>query len=387
MNGLSFLILLSCVFLQGCNASFLDGQDFSYYQKPIPKEANLLRESNIQLSLVDIESLSPQIIDSMPKISGAKIPADLRNISFESNIENSYPNYIIGPGDIVKIRFPSDKNVERITQQGLKVDSLGEIEFPYLGKYKISGFTPDEAQELLKTALENLYIKPQVYLSIDDFRSNKAFISGSFGEATGSSSIKTKVLTLDDVPITVIQALDKIGVTFNESTPNPFAVLKRESENYIIDLGFITNNADPNVYVKNNDFIYLPANQNQKIYITGEVEADQVLDFPSTMTLSEAILSSQINKIKANLEEVYILRVNQTIDSKIYGTAYKINIKTPTGYILADKFHLLDKDILFVSTNKIDRWNQTMTRVLSSLDFINLWKSYKPINSNVLRTQ
>ena len=280
MRALSIVFLL--FFLHGCNTHLLDGQDFSYYQKPIPKEANLIRESNIQLSLIDIESLSPQILDSMPKISGAKIPTDLRNISFESYIENSYPNYIIGPGDIVKIRFPSDKNVERITQQGLKVDSLGEIEFQYLGKYKISGFTPDEAQELLKTALENLYIKPQVYLSIDDFRSNKAFISGSFGEATGSSSIKTKVLTLDDVPITVIQALDKIGVTFNESTPNPFAVLKRESRNYIIDLGFITNNADPNIYVKNNDFIYLPVNQNQKIYITGEVEADQVLDFPST---------------------------------------------------------------------------------------------------------
>ena len=102
---------------------------------------------------------------------------------------------------------------------------------------------------------------------------------------------------------------------------------------------------------------------------------------------SEAILSSQINKIKANLQEVYVLRVNQTVDNKIYGTAYKINIKTPTGYILADKFNLLDKDILFVSTNKIDRWNQTMTRVLSSLDFISLWKSYKPINSDVLRTQ
>ena len=37
--------------------------------------------------------------------------------------------------------------------------------------------------------------------------------------------------------------------------------------------------------------------------------------------------------------------------------------------------------------NKVTRWNQTMSRMLSSLDFINLWKSYKPINSEVFRTQ
>ena len=386
MNRLSFLILLFLFILQGCGTSYLDGQDFSLNHRPIPTEANLVQENNIELSLIEISSLSPQVLDSMPRISGAKIPADLRNINFDNYIENSYPNYIIGPGDIIKIRFPSDNNVERITSQGLKVNSVGEIEFPYLGKYKISGFTPSEAQELLKTALENLYVNPQIYLSIQEFRSNKAFISGSFGESTGAG-IKTRVLTLDDVPMTVIQALDKIGVTFNESTPNPFAVLKRENKNHIIDLGFITNNANPNIYIKNNDFIYLPGTQNQKVYITGEVVADQVIDFRSTMTLSEVLMNSGINKIRANLEEVYVIRVNQNVDNKMYGTAYRVNIKNPTGYILADKFHLLDKDILFVSTNKIDRWNQTMSRVLSSLDFMNLWRSYKPVNSNVFRTQ
>ena len=33
---------------------------------------------------IDVSSLSPQVLDSMPRISGAKIPADLRNISFKS---------------------------------------------------------------------------------------------------------------------------------------------------------------------------------------------------------------------------------------------------------------------------------------------------------------
>ena len=105
------------------------------------------------------------------------------------------------------------------------------------------------------------------------------------------------------------------------------------------------------------------------------------------MTLSEALLNSNIDKSAANLEEIYVLRVNQTVNNKLRGIAYKVDLKSPTSLMLADNFYLLDKDIIFVSTYKITRWNQTMSRMLSSLDFINLWKSYKPINSQVFRTQ
>ena len=99
------------------------------------------------------------------------------------------------------------------------------------------------------------------------------------------------------------------------------------------------------------------------------------------------MLSSSIDKSAADLREIYVLRVNQTVNNKLRGIAYKVDIKSPSSLMLADNFYLLDKDIIFVSTDRISRWNQTMSRVLSSLDFINLWKSYKPINSEVLRTQ
>ena len=75
MRFLSTIFLI--FFLYGCNTHLLDGQDFSYDQKPIPRETNLVKENNIELSLIEVSSLSPQVLDSMPRISGAKIPADL----------------------------------------------------------------------------------------------------------------------------------------------------------------------------------------------------------------------------------------------------------------------------------------------------------------------
>ena len=194
------------------------------------------------------------------------------------------------------------------------------------------------------------------------------------------------MINLNNVPINIPQALDKAGVSFSEATPNPFLILNRNQKNHIVDLGFITNNANPNIYIKNNDIIYLPSPGNQKVYLTGALKQDQILNFPTTMTLSEALLGN-IDKKIANLQEIYILRVNQTVNSQLRGIAYRIDLKSPTSLMLADKFYLLDKDIIFVSTYKLTRWNQTMARMLSSLDVLNLWKSYKPINSEVLRTQ
>jgi len=388
MRALTILFLV--FFLHGCSTHLLDGQDFSYYQKPIPREANLVQENNIELSLIEVSSLSPQVLDSMPRISGAKIPADLRNIAFDPLLDNSFPEYIIGPGDTVEILFPSDSNVDRITSRGLKVDSRGEIEFPYLGRYNISGFTPFEAKELLVSALSDLYVDPEIFLTVKTFKSNKAFISGTFdGGVTdaGIPSIKTKMINLNDVPITILQALDQVGVSFSEAIPNPFLILNRNKKNHIVDLGFITNSADPNIYVKDNDIIYLPSQSRQKVYLTGAVAQNGIINYSSTMTLSEALLNSNIDKSAANLEEIYVLRVNQTINNKLRGIAYKVDLKSPTSLMLADNFYLLDKDIIFVSTYKITRWNQTMSRMLSSLDFINLWKTYKPINSEVFRTQ
>ena len=388
MRALSIVFL--AFLLHGCNTHLLDGQDFSYYHKPIPREANLVQENNIELSLIEVSSLSPQVLDSMPRISGAKIPADLRNVTFDPLLDNTFPEYIIGPGDTIEILFPSDNNVNRITSRGLKVDSRGEIEFPYLGRYNISGFTPIEAKELLVSALSDLYVNPEIFLSVKNFKSNKAFISGSFeGGITepGASSVKTKMINLNDVPITILQALDQSGVSFSEATPNPFLILHRNKKNHIVDLGFITNNANPNIYVKNNDIIYLPSQSAQKVYVTGAVSNDNIINYTSTMTLSEALLNSNLDKSAANLEEIYVLRVNQTINNKLRGIAYKVDLKSPTSLMLADNFYLLDKDIIFISTYKITRWNQTMSRLLSGLDFINLWKSYKPINSDVFRTQ
>jgi hypothetical protein len=75
--------------------------------------------------------------------------------------------------------------------------------------------------------------------------------------------------------------------------PNPFLILNRNKKNHIVDLGFITNNADPNIYVKDND-IFIYRLKVAKGLLTGAVAKNGIINYSSTMTLSEALLNSNI---------------------------------------------------------------------------------------------
>ena len=88
----------------------------------------------------------------------------------------------------------------------------------------------------LEILLYEIFLIISFFFSVKNFKSNKAFISGSFeGGITepGASSVKTKMINLNDVPITILQALDQSGVSFSEATPNPFLILHRNKKNHL----------------------------------------------------------------------------------------------------------------------------------------------------------
>ena len=68
---------------------------------------------------------------------------------------------------------------------------------------------------------------------------------------------------------------------------------------------------------------------------------------------TSSLLNSNIDKSAANLEEIYILRVNQIVDNKLRGIAYKLDLKSPTSLMLADNFYLLNKDIKVMDATAI----------------------------------
>src|SRR5712691_5266010 len=83
--------------------------------------------------------------------------------------------YEVGPEDVLHIVVLGQPELSG----DFSVDRDGVLNFPILGKLKAAGMAPEELERKLTTLLSEGYLKkPQVSLSIKDYRSHRVFVTG-----------------------------------------------------------------------------------------------------------------------------------------------------------------------------------------------------------------
>lgn len=177
--------------------------------------------------------------------------------------DNINGDYRIGNGDQIAITvwglpdlFPianinSDLNLRR-------VDSNGDIYFPYVGIIEAQSKTQNELREDLTLKLSEFFNEPQLDVSIAKFNSQKIYL---LGEVTTPQKIN-----ITDIPLSLSEALGEAkGLNTNTSKGSEVFVIrnfdgKRPPKIFKANLstpaGFI---AAGNFYLTDNDIIYVNA--------------------------------------------------------------------------------------------------------------------------------
>ena len=190
-----------------------------------------------------------------------------QNINIE-RLESETVDYVdstyrIGNGDQISITiwglpeiFPitnisSDQNLRR-------VDSKGNIYFPFVGLIKANSLTQDELRSELTEKLSLYFNEPQVDVSISRFNSQKVYLLGEV--------ITPKKLNLTDIPLSLSDALGEVnGLNNNTSDGGKIFVIRQGVQGgkpkiILADLsspsGFLKSS---NFYLQNNDIIYVNA--------------------------------------------------------------------------------------------------------------------------------
>ena len=138
-----------------------------------------------------------------------------------------------------------------------RVDSNGNIYFPYVGKIKASGKSQDELREDLTNKLSENFTNPQLDVSIAKFNSQKIYL---LGEVT-----KPAKLNITDVPLSLSDALGEVnGLNTNTSSGSQVFVI-RQGENkpeiFVADLSSPSAFIEAgNFFLQNNDIVYVNAN-------------------------------------------------------------------------------------------------------------------------------
>lgn len=217
--------------------------------------------------------------------------------------------YRVGPGDELEIElleFPE-------TRQDCPVLPDGTVFFHILDGMKVSGLTLDEIAAGMEQELSTNYRRPQVSIIMRNATNRKVWIMGRCK--------KPGVYTLDG-PMTVLEAISLAGGfevarslgDSEEIVDLPHAFLLREGRFVPINFTKLVREGDTsqNIYLKNNDSIFLPSAAGARAYVMGAVLTPRVVDFRDQLTLSAALASAGGLTPHAYPQHVVIIRDSLT---------------------------------------------------------------------------
>lgn len=358
------LVLAAAMLLSGC--AVLPGmrvKDSAFFREPEPEAAELeyklvpitpavIREQPRQPSIGDIErALQVATDDYVYRIQ----PRDVLTI-----IVWEHPELTIPAGE-----FRPNEEYGRLVRED------GTIFFPYAGILHVAGLTLEEVRRLLVERLDRVIQNPQVDVRVAAYRGQRVYVTGQV--------LKPGVLPITDVPMTVLDAVNSVG-GFTEKADRRIAYLTRNGVRYPIDLVALYERGDvrQNYLLRSGDVLNVPDNQASKIFVLGEV-GQQTPVFPGTagLSLAEAIAQAAgIDVTAADTTGVFVIRGAPEPDAPI--TVYRLDASNATAMILADRFQLQPRDVVFVSTAPLTRWNRVVSQILPTVQ--TLWQTDRLIN-------
>lgn len=282
--------------------------------------------------------------------------------------------YRIGPSDILTIivwehpelTIPAG-SFRTAAEGGNEVKADGTIFYPYAGNITVVGLTTNEVKTLLVNSLSSVIKKPQIDVRVASFNSQRVYVSGSV--------MQPGIVPISSTPLTLVDAIERLG-GLTDTAAWGTVTLTRNGVASNISLRSLYEDGRwaENLLLQNGDLIHVPRNDAEKIFVLGEVNRPQSLRMSRNGTsLAEALAEANgINENRADGRGVYVLRntgITKDADGlPVYqATIYNLNAASAVGFMLADKFPLEARDIVYVSPAPITRWNRFLSQLLPSI--------------------
>jgi polysaccharide biosynthesis/export protein len=350
-------------------------------------------EANATAGIRSTTSLPYALVDVSADTIGFLSQPNLITFKGEFPDKRPKPNQVIGVGDVLDISIfeaapgglftPGQAAGARpgnfVSLPSQAVDQKGSIYVPYAGEIPAAARTIPEIQQAIVARLRNRAIEPQVVVSLNTQHSSVVSVLGDVNTPG--------VLALNSVGERLLALLARAGGPKFEAIES-YVTLQRDGKRVRVLLSRVVHDPSENIFIRPNDVLFVTHEAptftalgalNQNVFgFNSEIPFDV-----ETLTLAQAMgKAGGLNDNQSDPREIYVYRYEQRqfleklgVDTKRFTfdaipTIYHINLRDPSGLLLASGFQMRTKDVMYVANAKVVDYykflnliNQTTTAV------------------------
>lgn len=305
------------------------------------------------LSQPDLITFKGQFSDKRPKPIQVVGVGDVLNVS----IFEAAPGGLFTPGQSAGAR---PGNFVDLPPQA--VDQKGSIYVPYAGEIPAAARTIPEIQQAVVDRLRNRAIEPQVVISLNQQHASVVSVLGDVSTPG--------VLALNSVGERLLALIARAGGPKFQAIES-YVTLQRNGKRVRVLLSRVVHDPRENIFIRPNDVIFVSREAptftalgalNQNVFgFNSEIPFDV-----ETLTLAQAMgKAGGLNDQQSDPSELYVYRYEDRHFLEKLGadvtrftfdkipTIYRLNLRDPSGMLLAAGFQMRTKDVMYVANARV----------------------------------
>ena len=217
-------------------------------------------------------------------------------------------------------------------------------------------------RDILAGKLAKYIEKVQIDVRMAMFRSKRVYVVGEVA--------KPGTQDITDIPMTILEAVNRAG-GFTAEADYSRVLLTRRGTTYRVDIQAMYEEGatEQNALLEPGDIVNVSDRSFNKIFVLGEViKPGSMLMNKKRSTLAEALGDAgYINQERASPNWIYVMRGDSDTPQ-----LFHLDGRSPDAMLLADRFPLHPRDIIYVDTSDIVRWDRVIRYILPTSDMLNL---------------